>query len=274
MVEKYKEPGMKRTKSILKEEFYWTSESDSEIYRTFTGMVNNNNGLYKSSKQAAFVKRHYGWGAAENTYNNTFRSDVAAMKNFFGIDLEPGQKAIGAGATAVWAKYGSRGQRPISWYFVVDDFGVVAKYKLKYVGDMRQGTGPDPKKTTKEWQRDPSVDTSALTADMAAAGQAQAQKDADNAVIAARGKHVGQEKERMRGVAVTIEGSWGPKTSDWGSYYINKMRDPDGHALLHFGNKLGNTGDKINITYTVKKHDKDSRTGEPITIINRPKVAQ
>ena len=264
---------MRSTEFILKENFNWNSDGDSDIYRSLGGMVKNNNGLYKSSKQAAFIKRQYGWDKTVSDYH-TFRDDINGMKNYFGIDMKPGQKAIGAEATTVWSTFGGKGIRPVMWYFVLDEFGVVAKYKLKFVGDMRSGTGPDPKKTVKEWERDLNVDTSALQADQAVADKAKAQKDAENAAIAAKGSHVGQQKERLRGVPVTVEGVWGPKEGAFGSYYINKLRDNEGHGLLHFGNKLGNTGDKINITYTVKKHDKDSRTGEPITIINRPKVAQ
>lgn len=252
--------------------FNFSNENDAEIARNFGGLVKSNNGLFKSAKQAAFLKRKYGWdiaGPSDPKWGGGFRDDV---KKFFGIDLQPGQKAISADGYVRWADYGSKSVRPVTWYYVVDDLGVVAKYKLGYKGSMRGGTSPDPAKTKLEWKRPDNVDTSALQGDMKNHSDEKAKQDAANAATAAAGSHLGSEKDRVRGTTATIEGVWGPKEGAYGSYYINRLRDDAGKALLYFGNALGQKGDKLSLSFTVKKHDKDSRTGEPVTIINRPKI--
>lgn len=253
-------------------DFTWTGD-DGEIYRSLNGLVKNNNGIYKSSKQQGFIHRQYGWtlpsflNPSGQTYGR-FRDDAAMLSTNFGVTLQQGQRAIATSGIARWAP-GPRGHRPVMWMFVLDNDGVVAKYKMKYAGDMRGGTHVDASKTVKEWERDPQAAAPAIQQLQQDAQQAQA---AQAAAVASQppSKHMGNVGDRLKGVDVEVTASFGPKPGAYGDYYINKLVTPAGEQLVYFGGRM-NKGDKMTLAFTVKKHDTDQRTGQPTTIISRPK---
>lgn len=253
-------------------DFTWTGD-DGDIYRSLAGLVKYNNGIYKSPKQQAFIQKQYGWtlpsflNPAGQTYGR-FLDDTAILATNFGVPIQQGQRVIMTSGTARWA-VGARGARPVTWAFVMDDHGVVAKYKMKYVGDMRAGTHVDASKTIKEWERDPQAAQAQIQQLQQDAQQAQA---AQQAAVAAQppSKHMGNVGDRLKGVDVEVVMSFGPKAGAYGDYYINKLVTPAGEQLLYFGGRM-NKGEKMTIAFTVKKHDTDSRTGQPVTLISRPK---
>jgi len=242
----------------LKEDFTWHSENDGDLYGSFSGLIKNNQGIFKSAKQAKYFSRFEG------------RTDTDALKKFFNVKLFPGERAIDVSGSAVWAR-GARGMRPVTWIFILDDLGVVRKYKLKYKGDMAKGTGPDPKKTALEWQRE-DADDAVRAFKQSAKDLRQADATAAADASANQGIHVGDIKERIRGQAATIEKIFGPLEGQFGMFYVNRIRTSEGNLLVYFGNQLGSDGEAITIDFSVGKHDKDKRTGEPSTIIKRPKV--
>lgn len=246
--------------------FQWDM-GDDEKFRTFASMIKKNNGIYYSDKQRYFLQKKYNWN---NPGLIGFRDDVQGMKDFFNIDLQPGEKALAATGMVSWAGYGARSQRPVTWYFVCDDNGVVAQYKLKYKGDMRKGTGPDPSKTQLIWKRE---DKPARAAIDALKQEKQDREDERKKELASLppSKHVGRPGERIRDEMLEVEASWGPQSGAFGSYFINKMRDKDGNVLVNFGNRVGNRGDKIKASFRVKKHDIDPKTQQPVTIITHLK---
>lgn len=242
----------------LKEDFYWENDWDSEQFRNFSSLVKYNEGIFKSNKQAKFLL---------NKLKNRLRSDADSLKNFFGIDANSNEKAILITGYAQWSRYGAKGTRPVTWAFVLDDYGVTKKYKIKYRGDMRKGTSPDPSKTQLEWSRNESAAKPLIQK------LKDEEKEQAKAVAATpQGKHIGNIGDRTN-FEGTVEMSFGPKYGAFGEYYINKIRTSLGDAILNFGNAMGNKGDKIKFKATVAKHDTDSRSGEPITLVKRVKMS-
>lgn len=248
--------------------FQW-DPGDDEKFRAFAGMIKKNNGIYYSDKQRWFLQKKYNWTKPE--VGMGFRDDIKGMKDYFNIDMKPDEKAIGASGYVAWAAYGGKSIRPVSWYFVCDDYGVVAQYKLKYKGDMRKGTGPDPSKTQLLWKRDDKLAQPAIDALKKERTDREEEHKKELAALPPS-HHVGKVGERIRNQMANIEASFGPKQGAYGSYYVTKLRNDNGDVLVSFGNEIGKRGDRVKISYRVKKHSQDPKTGEPNTLISHVKA--
>lgn len=236
----------------LNEDFNWSSSYDEDVYRQLNSLVKNNNGLWKSPKQAAFL-------SGDKTPLQT-REDAPELKKFFNIDLNPGEKAVNVDGYAVWAR-GSRGTRPVSWFFIIDKYGVVRKYKLKYVGDMKKGTSPDPNKTELQWSRPSNLDTAYL--DVAPPKKPEEKPESNS-------EHVGEIKQRLEFTGKVLFSK--PFSSHFGESIITKFATPEGNILVVFGGNWKTPPQKDEIKKfvgTVKKHDEYN--GDLQTILNRVK---
>lgn len=244
-----------RILNILQERFIWASNMDEQNARQLSSLVKYNNGVFKSFKQAQFLLSNRG--------PFDWRDDAENMRKYFNIELKPGERATGVDGTAQWSEHGGRGNRPVTWFYVFDEYGVVRKYKLGYVGDMRSGTHPDPSKTKLEWSRPTNVDISHLK---------QQQQEIKQRAAESKSTHVGQPKDRLTFDA-TIKKVVDRGMNDYGDYvYMNILEDENGNLFFYTGGKeLGDEGKKITITATVKKHI-TTKMGEPATVINRPRV--
>jgi len=258
-------------------EFEWTSEGDSENYRNLNSLAKYNNGIYKSYKQQQFLHKKWGWTLPSfnsqltgGSYSGDLRDDAAFLLSIFGVTIVPGQRVISPSGYMRWSQYGGRGNRPIQWMFVLDEYGVAAKYKLKFKGDMKSGTTVDAAGTKLEWERDASAATTLINT-LAQGKNDEALQKQQAAANRIPSKHLGNVGDRIKGQAAEILMSFGPRSGQFGDYYINKLVTPNAEELLYFGNKLGNKGDKVVLSFTVGKHDTDSKTQEPITLIKRPK---
>ena len=249
-----KELGLNVKKLLINEEFDWNTEWDNDTARQLNSMIKYNNGLFKSEKQANFLFK-----SERNPWD--LRDDTENLKKFFNIDVRMGEKAVSVDGTAVFSNYGARGVRPVTWYFVVDEYGIVRKYKLKYKGNMRDGTAPDPSKTELLWSRPEGLDTSHLVVDPNAPKEPQPGENSE---------WVGEVSKRQQftGEVLFIK----PFTSNWGSSYITKFVTPEGNLLTVFGGNWKTQvtkGDTKNFVGTVKKHDEYQGTKQ--TILNRVK---
>lgn len=82
---------------------------------------------------------------------------------------------------------------------------------------------------------------------------------------------VGYQGERKT-FSLTIERLI-PTSSEWGNSYLHSSKDEDGNVITFFNrNKLGEEGETITITGTVKK--RDDYKGIKQTVLNRVKVAK
>jgi hypothetical protein len=141
--------------------------------------------------------------------------------------------------------------------FVMDTHGVVAQYKLGYVGDMRSGTCPDPAKTKKLWERAGEVVPLEVPA----------------VPVQPESFHIGAIGNRMELAGVikaVIEFERTTRFSyyDSGAGYITKI-DVDGNDVVYFG-RLGEKGEAVKFKATIKDHN--LRDGRKQTIVSRPKV--
>jgi len=120
------------------------SDADRDLFMSLKGLVNKNHGFFKTAKQAQFLHKQY-------TTNN-LHTPYEAMR-YFGVPLAEEQVLITVTAHTRWADYGSRSIVPVIFGFVVDKLGVIAHYKIRGNGNLRDGWAPNPEKTTLEWSR-------------------------------------------------------------------------------------------------------------------------
>lgn len=126
--------------------FEFTTDFDKQMFISMTGLIKTNDGLFKSAKQSSFVHKQCQDYTPESA------------KNYFGVDITADQKMIKCEGMNRWADYGSRGLIPQMFIFVVDEHGIVAKWKVPYNGNLRIGATPAPERATKMWER--TVDVS------------------------------------------------------------------------------------------------------------------
>ena len=229
--------------------FEWETEYDNETFRQLSGLIKKKDGVFASYKQASFL-----FGD-----NSPFQSrdDASSLKTHFNVDITSNEKAIQASAYVRWAA-GARAFRPVTWFFVIDEKGVTKQYKLKYKGDTKSGTAPDPTKTELLWSRPEGLDFSHLTP--------PPKEDIDP------GKHLGEVKERLvwdLTVIKIIERG----TDQFGrTGWLTVMEDQDHNTVFYNGNfRTVITGDNIVFKATVKKHI-ESKDGKNVTVIDRPHV--
>lgn len=230
--------------------FQFSSQQDADTFKTLSGLVKYNNGQFKSVKQADFLFKRF-------SRDNLWTTESA--KNLFNVDLTDGQVLVSVDAYVRWADYGTRSVRPVTWKFVVDREGVVAQYKLGYVGDMRSGTSPDPDKTELLWTRVGEVTPLERAA----------------AVDAPVSQHLGVVGERMKFSGVIKMVSTFERQRfhyyDDGVGRITHI-DVGGSTVVYFGS-FGSEyekGSTVEFMATVKEHGE--YRGVRQTVVNRPRV--
>lgn len=122
--------------------FEWR-DGTGVIHCSLMSLVNKNNGKWKSDKQANFMlDRH------------ARIREVDTLKTCFGIIVDENAYVIETSAFIQNAAYGSRGVIPYTHFFIVDEVGIVAVYRIRYRGNMRDGCSPNTKKTECKWVRE------------------------------------------------------------------------------------------------------------------------
>ena len=233
----------------------FASEWDADASRALATLVKYNNGLFKSEKQAAFILKTFPRDAG-----GKWSQELAdSARRYFGVELPEGTVMTRIEAYMRWAEYGTRSIRPITWIYVMDSVGIVAQYKLGYVGDMRQGTSPDPSKTKLLFSRDTPV--SPITDKPVVTQQAESTSD-----------HIGSVGSRItiRAKIVMVKQFEGQKFH----YYDSGLRTltrlvSEGNDIVYFG-YLGDKGAEIEMKCTIKEHSEYN--GAKQTVISRPKV--
>lgn len=122
--------------------FDFSTQFDQDLFIRYQGMIKHRNGLFASKKQAKYLQA-----------NEEIRRDRENMKKYFGLDVAVSQGVVQVSIMYRWADYGSRSQIPGVIFFVLDKYGVVAKYKIGGNGNGRDGWAPDPKKLKLMWER-------------------------------------------------------------------------------------------------------------------------
>jgi len=131
-------------------------ESDRQDFIQYKGFIKNNNGLFKSPKQAQFLFSRITKGFSDIWSRESFQ-------NNYGIEVAPDQAAFILNAYMQWSDYGSRGTIPLLYIFVVDRAGVVSHYKMGGNGNLRDGWAPNKEKLSLIWKRPDTVQLPEIT---------------------------------------------------------------------------------------------------------------
>jgi hypothetical protein len=259
-----------RLQEILKENLEFHGQ-DKDIFMSLKGLVNKNNGVWKSTKQRWFVMTKL------VDPNDKTRSRSQAIDNF-GVDFNPDNDEVFVYVDAIarWAGYGARSQVPVRYGFVVDDYGVVKFYKIGNKGNLRDGASPDPKKTKLEWERPAKIDKEHLEPDPEEE-KARKKKEFLGKVGLGAGEYVGEEGKRLEIGEVELVTS---KLVDsyqvaynvgYDKYWNMYKRVEDGAVIYHTGKESPlEKGQKAIMTATVKKH-LISKKGDRVTVVKIPK---
>lgn len=125
--------------------FQWASEYDEERNNSCVGVIKND-GKFKSLKHKKFF---------DKIVEERSKDD---LEKYFGVIVEEeNAKTIEVDAFISWADYGARSVIPYTAIYIIDDIGIVAKYRIKYRGNMRDGAAPNPERTELKWERDKSI---------------------------------------------------------------------------------------------------------------------
>ena len=230
--------------------FSFSTEFDSQTYVSMQSLIKTNEGCFKSLKQSNFLFNQY---KKERSYDT-----VESVKKFFGIELNLDECVVEVNAHVRWADYGRKSFRPVTWMYVIDKYGVVAQYKLGYVGDTNSGTCPDPKKTTKLWERTCKVSEFEEPIEL---------EQKPSSFVS----HVGRRIEmtcKIKKIRTFEKQRFHYYDSSIG--YMTIM-DFDGNVVIYWGKfEEANEGDIITIRATIKDHNE--KDGVKQTFVNRPKL--
>lgn len=250
-----------RLQEIINENLEWYG-NEQEKYMSLKGLVNKNDGVYKSRKQQWFLTNKL-------IHDEDLQKDRGFAKSNFGVDLDDGEALLHIDAIARWANYGSKSQVPVRWGFVLDKYGVTKFYKIGNKGNMRQGAAPDPSKTKLEWTRPEGVDTTHLEKT-----EEEKKKEFKAKLGMSEGDYIGTEGERMAFVLElvakkyldTTQVSYNVSAEKWWNMY----KDMDGNVVYHTGKEGPEKGTKVIGKATVKKH-LVSKKGDKVTVVIRPR---
>lgn len=189
--------------------FEFSSIVDQDNFKTFSSMLKYNNGFWKSSKQRDFLsKRLQFWGGTNETAKEIYNIN---------IDHAADQEIVAVDAYIRWADYGRRSIRRCEWFFVLDEYGILAKYKL---GFIYHGTSSsvDMKKTVLEWSRPVDIELPVFVTEPVS-------------VPVSKSEFVGEVGKRveLRSLAMTLPGS--------GNYVVMFMNILANECYRYFANK-------------------------------------
>lgn len=251
-----------RLQEILTEgSFEWDTEHDKNTFISLKGLVNKNNGVFKSIKQQQFVKNV--------TIAREPERDVAFAKSNYGVDVGEDENMIVVSAMTRHAAYGSRSLVPVFYGFVLDSTGIIRFYRIGVSGNLRDGAGPNAKKTKLEWTRPANVDASHLEK-----SEEEKKKEFKTKLGMSEGNYLGTEGERMKFELTltakkyldTTQVAFNVSAEKWWNMY----KDADGNVVYHTGKEGPEKGEKVVGAATVKKH-LVSKRGDKVTVVIRPR---
>lgn len=219
-----------------------------ERFMTLQGMIKRTNGQWRSVKQANYLSK--AWRSNTRTNENItehFLDKGCAL-------LEDGQYIIEVEGFVQYSSYGGRGNVPIEYWYLMDDYGIVKRYRLRF---GRDGGFNWVKKVEVDWERDNSALTFVPQAPEPKAPEAISH-------------HVGTVGKRQE-FTVTIKRIVECETA-FGMNDLYIMVDADGNVLKWFTSAYSpmEVGKTYTIKATVKEHSEYN--GKAETMVNRVKV--
>mgnify|MGYP003377228585 CR=1 FL=1 len=237
--------------------FKFSSDWDADVSKSLTYLINSNSGLFKSEAQKKFLMR-----TALNTEDSRM-----SVERHMGVPVEDGQSTLMVDGYTRWADYGSRSYRRSGWVYVVDQYGVVAKYKLKFIyGNGGRSSSVDPDGTECLFKRSPNV---VLVKPV----------DPDAAVDPSN--HIGDigDKVDLTGVVTKVHSFDKTPMGYWDSSVGHKTTIKVGDDILMYwgmakveredGEGYAKEGETVTFKATIKAHGEYK--GQKQTTISRPK---
>ena len=252
-----------RLQQILNEDFNWDSDWDKDTYISLKGLANKNNGVWKSKKQRDFMLKRIEQSGGK-------RDDLDFVRSNFGVDMTSDQYLVVVSGMTRWAEYGSRSLVPVRHAFVVDRIGVVQHVKLGNEGNLRTGSGVNPKKNKVEFDRPANVDASHLEKT-----EDEKKKEFKTALGMGEGEYIGEPGKRTDFGTVELVAKKEVGYSSFGynqgtPKFWNLYKNADGNLIQHVGKEGPERGGKLRIVGTVKDHF-ISKKGDKTTKIIRPR---
>lgn len=234
--------------------FEFTTDFDKQMFISMSGLIKSNDGLFKSPKQSSFVRKQC----------QDYTPETA--KDFFGVDITADQKMVKCEGMNRWADYGSRSLIPQMFIFVVDEHGIVAKWKVPFNGNLRIGAAPAPERATKMWERTVTVTPVVVTVAPVIAGPVS--------------EHIGQagDKVQLEVEIISVNTFAGQRMGYWdsGVRFLTTMKSGD-NIIKYWGYpKFKNCtesldkpeGMKAVMKATIKDHGEFK--GVKDTVVSRP----
>lgn len=256
--------GRMNSKQIIRENMEW-HPGEQEQYISLQGLVNKNNGLFKSAKQRDFILNRWAGDVLDGP------EAELRFKNF-GTPVKSGNRTVQPGGLYVWASYGSRSLIPFIYIFELDDYGVVRKWKVGYKGNLRMGAAPDPKKAKLEFERPEGLDTSHLEV---VKSREEEKKEFMKGLRGSVGDYVGTVGKRHDFGVVTLKRRADLGYRPAGPYgevqtWMNVFTDTNGNLIYYTGavDLPIEEGESANLVAMVKKHLINKKQ-ERVTAVNR-----
>lgn len=227
------------------------TDTREDMMRSFNTIAKMG-GSFKSPKQAAFLMKtceQYGMSHSNPSYFVD------------GLVLEEGQSFIVIDGQVRFADYGRRSIRRYGFGFVVDAYGVVKKFKLKFKHDSNGCTYLDSKAAKEEFVRQ---EVSKELIEMLEKAKTEQQYQKQDL------KHVGEVGGKVECLLTVKHIS--ESYSAYGITTCYHFNDAEGNKLVWFSSRnVGLEKDKeYNMAFTVKAHQIYKEL--PSTVITRAKV--
>lgn len=229
--------------------FTWVSGC-SDVAKTINTMIKYKSGGWNSFKQKRYVSTRI-----IPIADACFPRDAENAK-MFGVDLNPGEFGLILEGYTRWAEYGRKSVRRSGWFYVMNESGVLRKYKLGYrYADNGNFSEPDKAKLKLEWER-----PAALVITMAAPEAPP--------IVPSTSKFLGHEKERIESTLVlkrVIIRGYGT----FGRMYLSVFNTTNGDVVF-YNNILQDAeeGGTYNVSFSVKQHIV-SKGNENVTVASR-----
>lgn len=237
--------------------FTFNSDWDADMSKSLSYLINSNSGLFKSEAQSRFILKQ-----SVNTEDSQL-----SVSRFMGVPVEDGQRTILISAYTRWADYGTRSIRRCEWVYVLDEFGIVAKYKLKFIyGNGGRSSSVDPDGTECLFKRSPNL---------VLVKPVPVDSDVDPS------NHVGDvgDKVELTGTVVNVHTFDKRPLGYWDSSVGHKTEIKVGNDILMYwgmakversdGEGYAQKGETVTFKATIKAHGEFK--GQKQTTISRPK---
>ena len=125
-------------------EINW-QEGCEELHKSLCTLVKYNKGNWKSEKQGRFF------------LSKALPRTKEDLKEYFGIIIHSKEANVVETSGYMHIAHGSRGTVPYTKFFLINEKGVQAVYRLRYKGNLRDGCAPNAEKTELKWSRNTST---------------------------------------------------------------------------------------------------------------------